>query len=80
MAWSMRSARVDLPWSMCAMMQKLRSWDDGVAAGATVAACSGVGIGDTSAFRDLVVGRRAAAAEHPGQCPTKRRRRPRPRP
>src|SRR6476661_4681246 len=23
-SWSMRSARVDLPWSMCAMMQKLR--------------------------------------------------------
>ena len=23
-SWSIRSARVDLPWSMCAMMQKLR--------------------------------------------------------
>jgi hypothetical protein len=23
-SWSIRSASVDLPWSMCAMMQKLR--------------------------------------------------------
>ena len=46
-AWSMRSARVDLPWSMCAMMQKLRSRACSVAAGWTLVICSGVGIGDT---------------------------------
>ena len=30
----MRSASVDLPWSMCAMMQKLRIRSGGVALGA----------------------------------------------
>ena len=33
-SWSMRSASVDLPWSMCAMMQKLRIRSGGVALGA----------------------------------------------
>ncbi len=31
--WSMRSASVDLPWSMWAMMQKLRICEGGVAEG-----------------------------------------------
>ncbi|GAA1319224.1 hypothetical protein GCM10020360_10650 [Nonlabens tegetincola] len=31
--WSMRSASVDLPWSMCAMMQKLRIIEGSVDAG-----------------------------------------------
>ena len=36
---SIRSARVDLPWSMCAMMQKLRitAWSVLAGAGALVA-------------------------------------------
>ena len=32
-SWSIRSARVDLPWSMCAMMQKLRMIDGSVEPG-----------------------------------------------
>src|SRR6476620_8825963 len=43
--WSIRSARVDLPWSMWAMMQKFRICSGGVAAG-----CSAVRArGDTGA-------------------------------
>src|SRR5699024_6655526 len=44
---SMRSARVDLPWSMWAMMQKLRSSSGAVAAGAIADVSSELGIGDT---------------------------------
>ncbi len=41
--WSIRSASVDLPWSMCAMMQKFRISSGGVACG-----CSAVrAMGDT---------------------------------
>ena len=32
-SWSIRSASVDLPWSMCAMMQKLRMIDGSVEPG-----------------------------------------------
>ncbi len=40
---SIRSASVDLPWSMCAMMQKFRSCDEGVAA--TGSGTAGMGTG-----------------------------------
>src|SRR3954447_25163438 len=46
---SMRSASVDLPWSMCAMMQKLRSSSGGVAAGWMRDEAAAPGIGDTRA-------------------------------
>src|SRR5699024_9849325 len=42
---SIRSARVDLPWSMWAMMQKLRSCSGAVALGAMVALAAGVTMG-----------------------------------
>ena len=42
----MRSASVDLPWSMCAMMQKLRSSSGGVAAGWMRDEAAAPGIGD----------------------------------
>src|SRR3954462_4533438 len=45
-SWSIRSARVDLPWSMWAMMQKLRMSPGGVAAGTSAVRAKG----DTSRF------------------------------
>ena len=45
---SMRSASVDLPWSMCAMMQKLRISSAGVAAGWMRLPRSALGIGDNA--------------------------------
>jgi len=47
---SIRSASVDFPWSMCAMMQKFRSSSGGVAAGSMRARLAPVGIGDTQDF------------------------------
>ena len=70
-AWSMRSARVDLPWSMCAMMQKLRSRACSVAAGWTLVICSGVGIGDTEigSWLFLISGMGLAQVSHDGGPP-----------
>ncbi len=46
----MRSARVDLPWSMCAMMLKLRMWSSEV----TTADCTGSRRGRLTAWRRLI--------------------------
>ncbi len=59
-SWSIRSARVDLPWSMWAMMQKLRSSSGGVAAGVMRAVCAALGIGDNVLLVRVVGAGRAA--------------------
>jgi hypothetical protein len=59
-SWSIRSASVDLPWSMWAMMQKLRISSGGVVAGA-----GGLLVGGT----DFLDGTDGIAAHHPTQHP-----------
>ena len=46
-SWSIRSASVDLPWSMCAMMQKLRITAGSVRPGSVRSVSAEPVVGDT---------------------------------
>src|SRR4051795_5404925 len=64
---SIRSASVDLPWSMWAMMQKFRIFSGGVADGVSAVRA----IGDTRGYLDTRRGslHRPTRGRNPGACP-----------